>query len=128
MKATFPGQTVVVGSAPDGLKMSEVLEAFVAPYRESIDTTRESFTKLLSLAIGAWNVTLLPEKERESEFHQLLGALPEEVREDGREIIEQMMERKRRLFSGYRRSILDFEVADTGTGWHLSVISTATPM
>jgi hypothetical protein len=44
-------------------KMSEVLTSFVEPYLEFADT-REEFDKLIALAVGAWNATLLPEGAR----------------------------------------------------------------
>jgi len=50
------------------------------------------------------------------------------VREDGRQLIKELMVRKERFFSQYRRMIIDFEVADTGGEWHLSVMSTADPV
>lgn len=127
VKENFPHQKVIIGPASDGIKMSEVLEEFVEPYRKFAET-EEAYRKLLTTAIIAWNVTLFPEKERLSRLDELVVTLPEDVREDGRQIIEELMVRKERFFSQHRRIIIDFEVADTRGEWHLSVMSVAGPV
>jgi len=120
----FPQMKVVDGPASDGVSMSEVLEQFIEPYRYLADTEK-AYRKLLTTAITAWNVALFPEKERSSRLDELLAALPRDVREDDRQSIEELMVRKERFFSQYRRMIVDFELADGGDKWHLSVMSVA---
>lgn len=127
VKENFPHQEVIIGPPKNGIKMSEVLEEFVEPYRKFAET-KEAYRKLLTTAIIAWNVTLFPEKDRSSRLEELVVTLPEDVRKDGRQIIEELMVRKERFFSQHRRMIIDFEVADTGGEWHLSVMSTAGPV
>lgn len=126
VEENFPNQKVIIGSTGDGIKMSDVLEEFVKPYGQFAET-KEAYRKLLTAAIVAWNVMLFPEKDRSSRLDELLATLPESVRKDGRQIIEELMMRKERFFSQYRRMIIDFEVEDTGGDWHLSVMSTASP-
>jgi len=127
VKEHFPHQEVVVGPPSDGIKMSDVLEEFVEPYRQFAET-KDAYRKLLAVAIVAWNVMLFPEKDRPSRLDQFLVILPEHVREEGRQIIEELMVRKQRFFSQHRRMIIDFEVAGTGGQWHLSVMSTIHPV
>lgn len=55
----------------------------------------------------------------------MFEAFPEEVRADARAIISELVERKERYFSEYKRMIIDYEVTDTGKDYHLVVISTA---
>ena len=117
----FPHQEVIVGPPNDGIKMSEVLEEFVEPYRELAET-EEAYRNLITVAAIAWNVMLFNKKERLSWLDKLLLTLPEDEREGGREIIEELIVRKEMFFSQYRRMIIDFEVADIGREWHLSVI------
>jgi len=124
VKRNFPDQKVIVGPTSDGIKMSDVLEEFVEPYRQFAET-EDAYRKLLMLAIVAWNVTLFAEKDRLSSLDELLATLPEEAREDGREIIRELMARKQRFFSQHRRMIIDFELTGTAEDWHLSVMSTA---
>lgn len=68
---------------------------------------------------------LFSEKDRSSRLDELLATLPRNVRKDGKQIIEEFMVRKERIFSRYKRMIVDFQVTDTPSGWHLSVMSTA---
>ena len=70
----FPDQEVVVGGARDGVKMSKVLEEFIAPYREFADA-EEAFRKLLVTAVVAWNTALFPAEEREAHLEEVLEAL-----------------------------------------------------
>jgi len=123
VRRQFPKQKVVMGEASDGIKMSEVLEEFIAPYRE-IANTEEAFRKLLVTAVVAWNTALFPAQERQAHLEEILEAIPEQVREDGRAIINDLMVRKQRYFSEYKRTIIDYEVTDTGENYHLAVIST----
>ena len=123
----FPHKEVIVGPPNDGIKMSEVLEEFVKPYRELAET-EEAYRNLMTVAAVALNVTLFNKKERLSWLDKLLLTLPEDEREVGREIIKELMVRKERFFSQYRRMIIDFEVADIGRDWHLSVISVPDPV
>ena len=123
----FPDQKIVVGETCDGVKMSEVLKAFAAPYREFADT-EEALQRLLATAVVAWNTTLFPVQERKTHIEEVLEALPKEVRADGRAIINEMMERKEKYFSEYKRMIIDYEVTDTGKDYQLTVISTADEM
>ena len=118
----FPDHKVMVGPPPDGVKMSEVLERLVGPYTEYAET-ENAFRELVTMAVVAWNVTLFPEKDRQSALDEALAALPLEARADSRRIVEELMERKERHFSGYRRMILDFEVVDKDDSWRLLVAS-----
>ena len=124
VKERFPNQKVITGPTGDGTKMSEVLEEFVEPYLQFAET-KEAYQKLITTAIVAWNVMLFPEKDRSSSLDELLATLPKNVRKDGKQVIEELMVRKERFFSQYKRMIIDFEVTDTGNGWHLSVMSAA---
>ena len=120
----FSPKKMIVGPPDDGIKMSSVLEEFVKPYRELVET-KEAYRTLLIVAMVAWNATLFPEQERRSQLDELLLELPEDIREEGREIIEELIVRKERFFSQYRKLIIDFELADIGKNWHLSVVSMA---
>ena len=89
----FPDQEVVVG-LPDGdVKMSEVVEQFVEPFKEAA-ATRDAYRTLLFLGIIAWNTTFLPEKQRKSDLQIVFQELPDETRDDGREIVDYLIKRK----------------------------------
>ena len=109
-------------------KMSEVLEDFVEPYQGQIDDTLEAQTKLISLAALAWNATFLPEKERQKMLDDavvtLMKGASAKNKQEFRAIIEGMIERKMTHFAEYKRAIVDFELIDTGRGYHLTVAAT----
>ena len=123
----FSDHKVMVGPTPDGLKMSEVLEAFVRPYVEHA-ATEDALTSLVGTAVVAWNATLFPEEDRQSVLDEAVAGFPREARVDGRRLVEDLMERKETHFARYRRAILDFEVVDKGNSWRLLVVSTVAPM
>lgn len=124
LRQRFPDGEVTATEASDGVKMSEVLEAFVEPYHDAATTDR-AYRKLLTVAATAWNMSLLPEEERSARLDEFLEVIPKEVRRDGKLIVRELMERKEDSFSEYRRMILDLEVTDTGDDLHLTVVSTA---
>jgi hypothetical protein len=104
--------------------MSETLEQSMEPYRD-FDQTEDAYRKLITLSILSWNMILFPEKVREAKLEELLTSFPEDICREVRGIIEQLMSRKERLFSNYRRAILGYELTDTGDGWHLLIASTS---
>ena len=107
--------------------MSEVLTDFVEPYLEFADTD-EAYRKLLTLAVTAWNASLLPEEEQRDMVDRIFGeALPaatEELKTDLKEIMSILIARKKKFFSEYTRTIIDFELTDRGRDYHLTVAST----
>ncbi|MDH7486646.1 MAG: hypothetical protein QHJ81_10280 [Anaerolineae bacterium] len=104
--------------------MSKVLWRFIEPYREFADT-EEALRKLLTLAILAWDAALLPKEERPHMIDKVFQTLPpdEELRIGLRGIVDELIERKERYFSQYKRSIIDFELQDRGRDYNLIVVS-----
>ena len=124
-KDLLRGHKVVV--EPRGVtKMSEVLKAFVEPYLALADT-EDAYRKLLTLAVVAWNASFLTEEEQSEMVDDItseaMPAATREEREDLRELVSTLVERKGAYFSEYRRRIIDFELTDMGKDYHLSVVS-----
>ena len=117
----------VVFIEPKGhVKMSEVLEAFVEPYVDEVDS-EEDYRKLLGLAIAAWNVALFPEDKRQDMIDQVIESVSagdDVLKANLTEIMSELTERKQKYFRKYRRMIVDFELRDTGRGYELQVVST----
>ena len=107
--------------------MSDVLEAFVEPYMNSIEGN-EAFRRLLTIATVAWNAALLPEDQRTALIDTALKAgMPgatEVVLAETRSLIASMVERKKTHFASNRRAIVSFELEPRGRDYHLSVAST----
>lgn len=121
------GSENVVFSSTEEARMSEVLTNFIAPYRQEVDT-EESYQRLLELAVMAWNTALLPEPEQQMMINTMLTEgfpkLNKEIEQGVRDILEQLITRKKQYFSENKRLIIDFELKDTGKDYHLSVAST----
>jgi hypothetical protein len=117
----------LVPTLDDTEKMSDVLGKFVEPFVEYTDS-EESYRKLITLAVLAWNASLLPKKDRQfminGVFEQGLPESETELKAGLREIVDQLVERKQAYFSKYRRQIIDFDVVDLGDQYYLSVAST----
>jgi arylsulfatase A-like enzyme len=104
-------------------KMSEVLRDFIEPYIEFADNA-EAMRRLITVALVAWNTALLPKAEQAESLKQVSEALPADVVDDFYAIVAEMIERKNTLFAEYTRTILDYELTDTGDSYRISVIST----
>ena len=117
----------LVPASDDTVKMSIVLGEFIEPYVEYTDS-EESYRKLITLAILAWNASLLSEKEQWAMIDRVFDkGFPKnetELKSGLRDIVYQLVARKKAYFSKYRRQIIDFEVVDLGDQYHLSVAST----
>ncbi len=120
----------IVVSPSGEVTMSEVLEDFVEPYRESPET-KESMRRLLTLGTIAWNLALSPESKRQGMidrvFNKDLLNGDEKLKAEIQGLIEELIARKNRYFSENRRMIVDFELKELGNDYHISVASTLSP-
>ena len=131
--------------------MSEVLLEFIKPYRELAQSDSD-LQKLIGLGIVAWNVSLLPATEREGALNDFVSDLfrsknpinrlrslvrkwiggsekadmkVASAEESGfKQIVNEMVERKLRRFSGNRRFIVSYHVELDGEDVQLFVAST----
>ena len=127
VKEMLPRDEVIIATSFGGIKMSKVMEKFVEPYYEVVKN-EEEYRRLLTVAIIAWNATLMAENERAPTLRRLLVTLSEELRADAMEFIKELMVRKEKYFPEYRRGFIDYELTVSPGGWQLSVVSTATPL
>jgi hypothetical protein len=118
----LPNADIILANLPAGPKMSEVLEELVRPFRDPAETL-QSYKVLLMMGSLAWNATLVPASERIALIEKVLSPLPEADRRIGAQLLDDLMLRKERLFPENRRMIIDADVTDDGTGWHLLVAS-----
>jgi len=122
----FAGQEIVIQPG-SGEKMSEVLLAFIEPYRE-LATTREAYEKLITVAMVAWNAALLPKDKREGfldeAINPVLSSLGNKAVQDFKAIVNELIKRKEHLFPNNRRFIVSYELSETKNNYHLSVAST----
>jgi hypothetical protein len=122
-----PPGTRVVYSPAGREKMSEVLEDFIEPYKDSAPT-EDKMRNLLTLGILAWNAALMPEPKRQAFIDEMIEAgftrANAADRALARDLVEIMVRRKLEHFAANRRAIVSFELTDRGYDFHLSVAST----
>lgn len=107
-------------------RMSTVLERFADPYVRQARNDSD-YRTIINLAVGAWNVSTLP-AERQAEFlDSLVNVLPPAKRQNLRELMLEMIERKQRFFADNQRFILEHQLTLVGGEFHLAVISTPPP-
>ncbi|CCI06216.1 Genome sequencing data, contig C288 [Microcystis aeruginosa PCC 7941] len=126
---SLPFKEIVV--SPSGeVTMSEVLEDFIEPYRKS-NETKGSMRTLLTIGIIAWNLALSPESKRQEMidrvFNKDLLKGDKRLKADIQGLIDELIARKNRYFSENKRMIVDFELKELGSEYHLSVASSLSP-
>jgi hypothetical protein len=120
---TFPA----VGGPVGGVKMSKVLESFVAPLLHQVDGYRAHST-LISMGVVAWNAALEPDYRRAAFVSSAIDAAMKHAtlqeRLEGRELIEGLIARKLQHFANYHRPIFGYQLDELeGGGFYLSVAS-----
>lgn len=110
---------------PAGAKMSDALTDLVEPYADMAEG-KEAYSKLLHLGMIAWNTTLFPEAEQARMIQQLLDTMPgagQEMTAGLRQMIADLMMRKKALYPDNRRMMVSLDLIDTGNGYRLTVAS-----
>jgi hypothetical protein len=130
-KHDFGTDLITVKEQQGIAKMSDVLKEFVRPYADIPQNIRE-IRHLIQIGVTAWNLALLPEKERIKTLDKIFVAISKNLKnidqEDitsNRAVIEDLVARKLKHFANNQRQIIDFQLEDLGQdGYHLSVAST----
>jgi hypothetical protein len=117
------GDAKIVFQPGGETKMSEVLLEFVEPYSRYWKT-REDLNKLLGIAVIAWNAALMQGNERKEIIENALNALPPEIRQDIKGIVDEMIQRKDKHFANNKRFIMNYQVTMTRKGPYVTALST----
>jgi len=100
--------------APD--QMSEILLEFADPATD-VAAGRHSYRSALTLAVLAWNVSLLPEAKQQQVLESRLGPLmslyTDSDQDTVRQIIEMLIQRRLREFAGNHGFIVGFELDES---------------
>ena len=118
-------------TGPQAEKMSDVLEAFTEPYEEP-DMSLTARKTMLQMAAIAWNFALVTDLKKrqmlkENFFENGIDSNILLVKKEMEELIEEMIDRKEKLFADNQRYIVNFELEDLGDEFYLSVASTLQP-
>jgi hypothetical protein len=129
IKSDFGKDVQIVRNLKGIAKMSEVLRDFVSPYAD-IPQSKKELQNLLGMAVSAWDLSFLSEKERKTALDQIFAQtfnprnIDAEDIEIGRAMVEEMIDRKLKYFADEHRQVTDFQVEYVGQGdYYLSVAS-----
>ena len=121
----FKGMKVVEGLTEE--KMSAVVLDFIAPYRE-LATSKAAYEKLVSLALVAWNASLMEGAARQALIDKarqtILSSAGIEWAKDLDQMLTMLIKRKERYFANNKRMIIDFRESETKDEFRLAIIST----
>ena len=119
-------KAVIVKSNDQMEKMSQVILNFAQPLLDETEDP-EIMKTAVTLAIIAWNASLLPAAIREELIQTLtVMDLPFGFKEEdkvARQSLEMLIERKKEFFPEYKRLIADFQCETIDDGIHLNVVS-----
>ncbi len=125
----------IVIEPPGVAKMSDVLDDFIAPYKND-EMTLSQHQNLLGLGTLSWNLAILEQQDSEHKtdntrqkvldklLNEQLKTNDPEFRADTESLIDAMIARKKDFFADNQRRILSYQLEDLGTEFHLSVAST----
>jgi hypothetical protein len=110
---------------PEGYeKLSAVMWDFIEPYR-NYATTNEALRKIITLAILAWNASMLPDDKAKDMVEKIVDNQPLSKSDHDMmiSVVKNLIERKKKYFAQYTRDILDYELIETEDEFRLSIVS-----
>ena len=110
-------------------KMSDVLLEYGKPFMDVVQTdSKADYEKSIKISMMLWNCSIMHDakgrKGRKKIEKMLKPVMPDA---ESKEVVRYMLERKRLMFPDNNRIILNYEIAETPDGFHLSVASTIPP-
>ncbi|MDA8336733.1 MAG: hypothetical protein M0Z41_17375 [Peptococcaceae bacterium] len=111
-------------------KLSEAIMKMAEPLldRYHVYDSYNDTKKIIGFTIIAWNISLLPIKDRQIEKDKVIKSLSKkdrQLRADLHEIFDYLIHRKDTCFENDNRHIVDYQLTDQGDKYHLVVASTA---
>ena len=107
-------------------KMSEVILDFAQPLLDKADGTLEGQKKALTVAIIAWNIALMGDIDEQLEkLDEHMGSEDQQFLDDMSLIASSLVQRKLDFYSDIKRMVMDYDLVDTGDGFHLNVVSSS---
>ena len=109
-------------------KISAALLEYAAPLLEAgpESPSLKQLENILDFASAAWNAGVLEDKEGDEPAGDLVRAMVKHLRfpeQEGRQLVEYMLQRKRETFQEDRRFIVDVRVTDGGDQYHVTATS-----
>jgi hypothetical protein len=105
-------------------KMSEIILDFAQPLLDKTDGSLEGQKKALSVATIAWNIALMDDIDEQLEkLEDHMRSEDDQFLEDMSVILSSLVQRKLDFYSDVKRMVMDYDIVDTGEGFHLNVVS-----
>jgi hypothetical protein len=107
------------------LKMSEVILHLAEDLLDSA-RNKSHIEKAITIACMAWNLAILFDPEQQEEkLEEFLNKIKDvQGRQDTRDIINSLIQKKHDLYPNIHRIILDFELVGDKNNFHLNIVST----
>jgi hypothetical protein len=126
-KRPWGGKFVQTVANPEGVaKMSDVLEDFMEPFLEP-GLTLAQLENAFGIGIVAWNIAIIPPEGRQSAIDEVVQGYTKNFtpqdRQEFKELLNEMVDRKLALFSDNLRLIADFQLEGSDSNYQLLVAS-----
>lgn len=106
--------------------MSELIIEFAKPILDKVDTFNRQ-KSALSMAIMAWNISLSDELTPDVQIHKFCNEMnyfkTDEMYHELRLIMNSLVQRKLQIYHDYKWLVIDYDIINTGSGFHLNVVS-----
>jgi len=132
IKSDFGKDVQIVRNLEGIAKMSEVLRDFVSPYAD-IPKSKKELQSLFGMAVSAWDLSFLPEKEIKTTLDQIFTQaynprnVDVEEHKIGRAMLEEMIDRKLKYFADEHRQVEDFQVEYISRGEYFLSVASSIP-
>jgi hypothetical protein len=105
--------------------MSDAISELIKPYRQDAPDYN-SLRNLVTFACLAWNLSILPRKDHDDMMKEMIALAPTNIEDRLRMLglVNELIDRKRRLFPDVKRMIVEFKVTDRGKDFHIAIAST----
>ena len=108
------------------VKISEAIIKLSESLRKKYNSINKTKV-IISITIMAWNISLFPDEEKETVRQMLIKSLPEEISEEGSDIllnsIDNLIREKKKLYPHVREYILTYDLSFRRGDMTLSVES-----
>jgi hypothetical protein len=110
-------------------KMSDALLEYGKPFIDLVQSdSKADYEKSIKISMMLWNCSIMQDVKGpggRKEIEKMLKPVMPDA--ESKEVVRYMLERKRQMFPDNNRIILNYELAETPDGFHLSVASTIPP-
>jgi hypothetical protein len=116
------GREAIFDELPEERKMSRVLLDFIDPYQD-LAVSDEAEERLITLGVIAWNVAMFSADEQKRALREVTATATLGDAVVMRQLLDELIERKRQHFADNRRFIADYTITDVGDELRLTVAS-----